>query len=226
LGKSDIVATPCIVTARYPRAVKWSVLLALAVVSCGARSITLHFPDNVSLGELRVVEDVNCFTCGNGHQELGDARGQKIVRLPANRWYISLTMPKQAAALVPYLDEPSLRAIGDINLAQSDVRDGDLKHLDSIELRSIDLSKTHITGEGLRYLHPHSHFIFVTLTDCPQLDPRFLAHFRGWKRATIRVTTASYGHEPDSDRERALLAAARHFICDDQPEQTCGTQIR
>ena len=198
----------------------------MLLVFCGGRSVTLHFPDHVSLGQLRVVEDVNCFTCGNGNQELGEARGTKTVRLPADRWFISLTMPQQAAALMPYLEESTLHAIGEIVLIGSDVQDADLKHLDAIELRSIDLSKTNITGEGLRYLHPHSHWIFVTLTDCPRLDPQFLAHFRGWKRSTIRVTTASYGHEPDSDRERALLAGARHFICDDQPEQTCGTQIR
>jgi hypothetical protein len=195
--------------------------MAIVLVACwpfeASRSFTLHFPDDVDLGELSIREDVNCFTCGTGEQNLGRATGTHTIKLPAARWYISLRMPKHAARLMPYLDDPSLRAIGDIYLVGSDVSDADLKHLQHIDLRSIDLSRTNITGEGLRYLRPHSKWIFVTVMDCPNLDPRYLAHFRGWKRATIRVA---------SERDRALLAQARRIICNDEPEQICGTQIR
>ena len=50
--------------------------------------------------------------------------------------------------LMPYLDEASLNAIGDLRLRGSDMSDDDLKHVTHMDLRSIDLSKTNITGEA------------------------------------------------------------------------------
>jgi hypothetical protein len=186
----------------------------------------LHLPDRADLGELWLREDVNCFTCGTGQQNLGRATGTHEIHLPAAHWYVSLKVPKDAAALMQYLDDPSLRNIGDIDLANSDVTDADLKHLEGIDLRSIELSRTRITGEGLKHLRPHRKWIFVNLEDCPQLDPRYLDHFRGWTRATIRVTSHISPGEPYTLTEAQLLAAARRIICNDQPEQVCGTQIR
>src|SRR5262249_22683431 len=90
---------------------------------------TLEFPMTTDLGELALVEDVNCFTCGNGEKTLGRSTGRYQVRLPAAHWYVSLRMPKKASALLPYLDHPSLTNIGDLGLAGSDVKDSDLKYL-------------------------------------------------------------------------------------------------
>lgn len=187
---------------------------------------TLEFPQGRDLGELWLVEDVNCFTCGNGRKDLGRATGTHVVRLPAAHWFVSLRMPKKASALMPHLAQPSLAAIGDINLAGSDVKDDDLKYLAGTNLQSINLSGTMITGSGLKYLRAHSKWIFVDLTNCPLLDPESLAHFMGWKRSTIRLVPYKWGDDGYSESEKKLLEKARTIICDDQPEEICHTQIR
>ena len=187
---------------------------------------TLEFPLTTDLGELRLVEDVNCFTCGNGEKTLGRAMGRYKIRLPAAHWYVSLRMPKNASALLTYLDHPSLSNIGDLGLAGSDVKDSDLKYLASINLRSINLSMTHITGEGLKYLKPHRKWIFVNLEHCDELNPFYLSHFKGWTRSTIRLVPYKWSGDSYSEHDLRLLDSAKQVICDNQPENVCGTQIR
>lgn len=172
------------------------------------------------------MEDVNCFTCGNGQENVGRATGTRQVRLPSARWYVRLKMPKSASSLLPFLAHPSLSHIGDLDLQGSDVKDEDLQYLAGIDLRSINLSKTAITGAGLKYLKPHQRWMFITLEDCTALDPQYLAHFRGWKRATVRLVPYKGTGDTYSAAEEQLLARAKHIICDDEPEQICGTQIR
>jgi hypothetical protein len=191
-----------------------------------APSFTLHFPKTVSLGDLWLIEDVNCFTCGNGEKHLGAAMGSYDVYLPAPHWYVSLRMPKAASRLLPYLEAPSLGSIGEIDVEGSDVTDADLEHLAHVRFRSINLARTAITGEGLRHLSPHpTRWTAVDLRGCADLDPKFLVHFRGWKRATILLVDNRSSPLP-SQEESTLLDAARRVICDEQPETVCGTQIR
>jgi hypothetical protein len=95
-----------------------------------------------------------------------------------------------------------------------------------MRLRSINLSGTQITGAGLRYLKEHPRWTWVDLQRCPRLDVQSLAHFRGWKRATIRLLPDVSPPDAYSDAERMLLESARHVICADQPENVCGTQVR
>jgi hypothetical protein len=209
-----------------------SLIVILALISgCFApteepQSFTLEFPATADLGELRLVEDVNCFSCGNGQEDLGHATGVHHVRLPQAHWYISLRMPKTAAGLLPFLAHPSLIHIGDLDVEGSDVKDEDLQYLSRINLRSIDLSNTKITGAGLKYLKPHKRWIFVSLQDCDALEPHYLVHFKGWKRATIRVTSRKWTGKTPSQADIQLLAQAKHIICEDQPEEVCNTQIR
>ena len=212
---------------------RWQTILVFTLIIAGcaeipgfARSFDLNFPADVSMGELWLMEDVNCFTCGNGSKNLGRATGRHRITLPAAHWYVRLRMPKNAAALMPRFSEPSLAQIGDLDLRGSDISDDDLKHLAGVELRSIALSRTSITGAGLRHLKPHKKWIFVSLEDCERLDPAHLAHFRGWKRATIRVTSNRYNDPRHKVRMDALLNKAREIICDNRPEESCGTQIR
>jgi hypothetical protein len=189
-------------------------------------SFTLEFPAHADLGELWLFEDVNCFTCGNGQENLGRATGVHHVRLPQARWYVSLRMPKAASGLLPFLAHPSLANIGDLHLEGSDVRDEDLQYLAGLNLRSIDLSNTKITGAGLKHLKPHKRWIFISLQDCDALDPQYLAHFKGWKRSTVRVTSRKRTDKALSEADGKLLDQAKHIICDDQAEEICGTQIR
>lgn len=208
------------------------VVLALMSASClgsnpvNPSSFVLSFPDNVDLGELWLIEDVNCFTCGTGQKNLGRAMGTHNVQLPAAHWFISLRMPKNASGLLVHLSDPTLVNIGDINLSGSDVRDSDMKYLSGINLRSINLSGTKISGEGLQFLKPHGKWIFVDLTNCLFLNSAHLAHFRGWRRSTIRVVPYKWHGDALSEAEQKLLKSARQFICDNQPEEVCGTQIR
>jgi hypothetical protein len=188
-------------------------------------SFTLRFPETVRLGDLWLVEGVGCFTCGNGEKYLGGALGSYDVRLPEPHWYVSLRMPKDASRLLPYLEDPSLANIGDIDLAGSDVTDADLKHLAHIRLGSINLARTAITGEGLRHLKPHPRWTTVDLKGCSALDPKYLVHFRGWKRSTI-VLVDNQSLPLPTKEEESLLDAARRIICNGQPEAVCGTQIR
>jgi hypothetical protein len=189
-------------------------------------AFTLEFPRDIDLGELRLLEDVNCFTCGNGEKDLGRAIGKHNIRLPAAHWYVSLKMSKNASSLLPHLAHPSLANIGDINLAGSNINDNDLRYIEGINLRSINLSKTKITGEGFKYLKPHSKWIFVELAHCDALNPAYLSHFKGWKRSTIRLVPYKWSGDTYSDGELRLLNRAKQIICDDQPENICGTQIR
>ena len=189
-------------------------------------SFVLKFPQTVDLGELWLIEDVNCFTCGTGEKYLGRATGQYDISLPAAHWFVSLRMPKNASALLHHLGDPSLSNIGDIKLESSDVTDDDLKYLALINLWSINLSKTRITGRGLGYLRPNKKWSFIELRDCVALDPMYLAHFKGWRRSTIRLVSYRWTGEVYSEKELKLLDMASQMICDHQPENVCGTQIR
>jgi hypothetical protein len=135
-------------------------------------------------------------------------------------------MPKHASRLLPYLEDPSLVNIGDLQLKGSDVGDGDLQHVSEINLRSINLSETTITGAGLKYLKPNRKWMFVDLTNCNALEPGYLSHFKGWKRSTIRLTAYKWGDDKLSEAEARLLDRAKQIICNGQPESVCGTQIR
>jgi hypothetical protein len=200
----------------------WALLLA----GCGpaVETFTLRFPDGVSLGELRLVEDVNCFTCGTGSSELGAARGTHEIKLP-HGWYVSLTPPKEASRLLPYLDEPSMSRIGELRLQGSDVTDADLSHLSSLKLRSLDLSGTGIDGSGLAHIQGDPHWLFLTVVGCPNLKVEQLARFKTNKRLTIRLTSSRYDRKPEG-RERELLERARQVVCDGRDEQACGIQLR
>ena len=201
-------------------------LVAGCVTACGyPLSFTLEFPTSSDLGELWLVEDVNCFTCGAGEKHLGRATGSRNIYLPAAHWFVSLRMPKNASELLPHLAHPSLSNIGDVNLEGSDVKDEGLKYIAHLNLRSINLNRTQITGAGLRYLRPNEKWIFVDLRGCEKLDLKYLVHFKGWKRSTVSVVGYKWG-EKNTDQEKRLLEVANHVICDNQPENVCGTQIR
>jgi hypothetical protein len=190
----------------------------------GDVTFTLHFPEEVSLGELWMAEDQNCMTCGSGEEYLGKAVGTHNIRLPASHWYVRLMMPKDAAQLMPYLRNESLKNIGAIDLAGSDITDNDLQYLSNLNLERIDLSKTNITGSGLQNLKPHDDWIFVYLNDSNNLDLNYLTHFRGWQRSSIIVTSYMAPEYKPSDSDK--LKKARQVICDDLPEDICGVQIR
>lgn len=185
-------------------------------------SFTLNFPQKIDMGELWLIEDTNCFTCGNGEKYLGRAVGQYKIYLPAAHWFVSLRMPEQSSHLLPHLAEPSMANIGDIELEGSDVKDDDLRYIAKINLRSINLSKTKVNGSGLRYLKPHKKWIYVKLYDCDKLEPKYLAHFRGWNRSTIGLIS-SYANL--SEQKKELITRAEQLICDGKLE-TCATQIR
>ena len=183
----------------------------LASACSGSTSFTLEFPEGVDLGELWLIEDVNCFTCGTGEEYLGRATGAYEIELPARHWYVSLRM---------------LAGLGEIILGESDVRDEDLEVLSAMNLRSIGLRGTEITGAGLQHLQPHDDWIFVDLRDCTSLETRHLARFRGWKRSTITVASRDQPADPTSRADSIILVEARKYICDGQPESICQTQIR
>lgn len=188
-----------------------------------SQSFTLNFPQKVDLGELWLIEDVNCFTCGNGTKYLGRARGNYKINLPAPHWYVSLRMPKKSSHLLPNLATPSMLNIGDIDLSGSDLKDDELRYIAKINLRSINLSKTKISGLGLRYLKPHKKWIYVDLNDCDKLEPKYLAHFKGWQRSTISLVSHSIAN---SRQKQELTSRAQQIICDGKPKNICGIQIR
>jgi hypothetical protein len=210
-----------------------AMMILLAVVAAGCvtsfgypRSFSLQFPNDLDLGELWLVEDVNCFTCGNGEKSLGRAKGRHDVRLPAEHWFVSLRMPRHASKLLPHLVHPTLKNIGDLQLKGSDVVDQDLRYLHGKNLRSIDLRDTEINGSGLRFLMPNKKWTFVNLAGCEHLQPHYLSHFRGWRRATISLVGYKWSGEKYTQAELQLLAQAKRIICDGRPEKLCGTQIR
>jgi hypothetical protein len=188
-----------------------------------SQSFTLNFPGKIDLGELWLIEDVNCFTCGNGIKYLGRAKGNYKIHLPAPHWYVSLRMPKSSANLLPNLATASMSNIGDLDLSGSDLKDDDLKYIAKINLQSINLSKTKINGSGLHNLRKHKKWIQVDLYDCDKLQPKYLAHFRGWQRSTIRLISPT---NLDSHHQKELINRAQKIICDGKPENICGTQIR
>jgi hypothetical protein len=204
-----------------PERPKWLfhlVTMCVALAGCSKpEPFVLEFPADVSLGTLSIVEDVNCYTCGTGNNRVGDARGSQPVRLPDHHWFASLEMPRQASHLMRHLRHPSLSRLGRIGLRNSDVKDVDLANLTSIPLRYLDLRDTRITGKGLQHIRAHPEWVHVDLKGCNQLDLKYLAHFKGWTRATIALP---YG-PADSRRLRAS-----QIICDSQPESVCKTQIR
>ncbi|CAA9302844.1 hypothetical protein AVDCRST_MAG92-5254, partial [uncultured Coleofasciculus sp.] len=82
---------------------------------------------------------------------------------------------------------------------------------------------TKISGSGLRYLNPHKKWISVALYDCDKLEPKYLAHFRGWNRSTIGLVSHT---SVKSRHKREIIDRAQQIICNGKPENICGIQIR
>lgn len=203
---------------RHLMLLTYYVSIAILLTGCSKPDpFTLEFPADVSLGKLSIVEDVNCYTCGTGEEDIGNATGSHTIRLPKAHWFVSLDMPRKASHLLAHLTHPSLNKLGMIDLKDSDVTDSDLASLAALELQYLYLNNTQITGEGLRHIKANPHWIRVDLSGCEKLDPKYLSHFKGWKRATIALPYAT------NDSRRVL---ARQIICDGQAEDICKTQIR
>ena len=205
-----------------------ALLLVGGFAGCPGKSpsFTLEFPATDDLGELWLIEDANCFTCGSGEENLGRAKGKREITLPASHWYVSLRMPQKASRLMPLLEHPSLVNIGEIDLRNSDIRDEDLKYLSGFNLRSLSLQNTGITGMGLKYLKPNKKWTSIDLRNCGQLEAQNLVHFKGWKRSTISLVPRKSSAENYTAGEEKLLSDAKRLICSNQPENLCGTQIR
>ncbi len=222
------------------RAIKFLLLIGIIVVAFTILAVVftiptsepkditfeLHFPKDQNLGELWKVEDVNCFTCGTGEEYIGPATGDYQIQLPAPHWFVSLRMPKQASHLMPYLQDVSLKNIGDINLQNSDITDSDLAYLAHMNLRSLNLSGTKITGSGFQYLRQPEHFFFLDVTKCRALKPDTLSHFKGWESMALVLVGYKSDDEKYTASEQALLDEAKKLVCDNRPENICHTQIR
>jgi hypothetical protein len=174
------------------------------------RSLTLNFPKNISLGEITIFEDVNCFTCGTGEKFIGEAKGEIKINLPSDRWFIHLDMPRNASSLMPYLKATSLTEIHSLNLSKSDVQDNDLQYIANMKLRKINLSGTSITGQGLHFAKPtNSHkFFWIDVTDTPNLALKNLEFLKGLAPA--------FGFGVGlADKQR--LEEAKKLLCADDP---------
>lgn len=189
-------------------------------------SFQLHFPASTDLGELWLVEDVNCFTCGTGEKRLGRATGTYDVQLPSAHWFISLRLPADVSHLLTHLQDASLMKIGDLQLQGSNIKDEDLRYIAGINLRSINLSNTDITGEGLKHLKQNESWMSVNLSNCNALEPEYLSHFKGWRQSTIRLTSNKRISDKPIEAERRLFERAKQIICEGYPEGECGTQLR
>lgn len=194
-------------------------------------TITLNFPENVSLGEVWLIEDRDCFTCNNGISEIGQARGQKTITLPTSRWFIELQMQTRISHLLPYLSKnDSLQQVESINMKSSDIKDEDLSSLKYFKLISINLSNTRISGSGLVYLQPHPDWIYVDVSCNSHLKFEHLEHFSDWKNATITVTgdCPNQSHLNSSElsiKNNRLIKRAKNHICQQRPEEQC-LQVR
>ncbi len=184
--------------------------MLLGISGC-QKSFTLNFPENESLGELSIIEDVNCFTCGTGEEQLGNAVGNIKVTLPADRWFVHLDLPEKVSHLLFHLESPSLSKINSLDLTNSDINDDDLKYLSGLYLERIDLAGTAITGEGLRYLKPNK-FFWLNVEETPNLNLQNLAVFQEYRGINIQL----------GDPER--LELAKKLFCSEDPT-LCKRQI-
>lgn len=183
---------------------------ALCGTGCFQETITLDFTATADLGEVWLIEDVNCFTCGNGMKRLGRTRGVIKTKRPAEHWYVELRVDRNANKLNT-LNHPSHHKIESINLEQRAVTDQSLTHL-TWPLRALNLSKTHITGQGLKHLKPHPKWTSISIEETPKLDPTSLKHLKTWTRLSIH-----------SAKHKSTL---KQTLCDNKPDPPCQIQLR
>ena len=129
----------------------------------------LEFSGDISLGEIWVVEDVNCFTCGNGTKLIGEARGQLKVSIPEKHWFVKLVMSPAGIHHLTALKNLDPNSIEAISFAGTDLDDADLSAVSNFRLREIDLAETPISGTGLSRLKNRAAWLSISFRSARRL---------------------------------------------------------
>ena len=190
----------------------------LFLQSAPSEIYVLEFPKDKSLGELWIVEDVNCFSCGNGKNRAGEAQGRVEVTLPAKHWFIRLDVAKGALGNLKGLKALEANAISAISFSRTDIADGDLVHLSHLRLKHLDLSYTAITGRGLLHLKARSDWLSVDLEGTQLLEPENLKALLGQNRISINLWRSNL------DRP-GFISALRSRLCRAVEPARCYVQV-
>ncbi len=193
----------------------------LAVWAATARTSEtreLKFPDNISLGALWIIEDVNCFTCGNGEELVGEARGYVRVRLPAEHWYVKLVVSQSAVRHLSALQRLDAGAIEAVSFAGTTVKDADLIAISSLRIRDLDLSDTAVDGTGLAHLKNRAAWLSVSLRASRHLDANAINKLAGHNHISINLWRSNLD-------DRQYICGLQKRMCDAIKPERCYIRI-
>ncbi len=181
---------------------------------------TLQFGEGPSLGELRLIQHANCFTCYEEDDFAGEAAGTVKVKVPDDRWHLSLIVDDAA---IPHLSQLQQIQAGDleaIDLAHSTVTDADLLSLRHFYLQELDLSGTDISGSGLQWLNGSSGGTQVSLHGAQKLNQEALMALGDRPGHFSLDLSGSNLDQPET------VAQIREAWCPGVEPQSCAKQIR
>jgi hypothetical protein len=189
------------------------------LVSCGFnQTIVLNFPDNIDLGEVWIIEDVNCFTCGTGQKLVGRAKGEVSISLPKG-WYVELKVDPEAVTQLSALQNIDSSQIQSLDLSDSSISDDDLQYISHLKLQELFLYNTSLTGKGFSYIkRDDTEWFHLGLRDCKNLKTQFFSHFKDWNDLSISLDHSNLDNEHAKNSIRTI-------ICSDIADEKCDRKV-
>ena len=182
---------------------------------------TLPFGDGPSLGELRLIQHANCFTCYEEDDSAGDAVGTVQVKVPDDRWHLKLIVSDAGVPHLSQLQQLPSGGVETLDLANAPVTDADLNLLAHLSLQKLDLSGTGISGSGLQQLQFSDYgSMAISLRGAQKLSQEALIAL-GNRPGSFSLDL--YGSNLDQPE---TLAQIREAWCPGAEPQSCAKQIQ
>lgn len=190
-------------------------LIAIWISSAQTSEIrVLKLPNDVSLGKLWVIENVNCFTCGNGEKFVGEARGHVKIELPAKHWYIKLAVSPGAVRHLDALHNLAPDTIEAVSFVGTELEDAGLFAVSKLMLRELDLSRTSIDGTGFKHLTNRAAWLSIDLRSARNLKPDAFDQLVGQNQISLNLWRSNLDTRPFiCDLQERMCAAVKPKQC-------------
>lgn len=175
--------------------------------------VILNLPEDVNLGEIWMIQDQNCMTCGAGPKFVSSAQGRVKVRLSDPRWFVEIRVSPDSISHLHFLSNVQSGQVTSIDLSNTSVSDQDLQHINHLDLGYLNLNNTDISGEGFRYVSNPYDWLHVSVRDSKNLEIKNFAHFSGWNKVSFELLGSNLDNLTAQEEISHILCAGVEGYC-------------